>query len=66
MSTTGTIETTTRASSTYEIRTLGTSFYVVRNGVPLTHTGTQHIRYYSSRGAARKRISRERTGKFHN
>lgn len=51
-------------TDTYEIVAYDGLFYVTRNGQDLTdHRGDS--RSFISRNAARKRISRERSGNFH-
>ncbi len=40
-------------------------FYITANGVALTDTYGA-VRYFRTRNAARKRISRERLGDYHN
>lgn len=49
---------------TFTIAGVEGAYTILRNGVTLTWP-EGNARYFSTRGTARKRISRERTGKFH-
>lgn len=64
---TGRTNTTTKVADVYTIKTdwFAGSFYIVRNGNVLVNK-SGWTRYFSSRNGARKRISRERRGDFHN
>lgn len=56
--------TTVTGTAYFQIVTNGGYFYVVRDGVYLTDRNGR-VRTFITRNAARKRISRERSGNFH-
>jgi hypothetical protein len=65
MSTTTITETpTTTTPDTYTIEQNGSMFVVLRNGVAVTSPRFGDVRYFTSRSAARKHITRERRGNF--
>jgi hypothetical protein len=56
--------TTTTETVTFTIAGVEGAYTILRNGVTLTWP-SGYPRYFSTRGTARKRISRERSGQFH-
>jgi hypothetical protein len=58
--------TSLKAPDTYTIvQTCCQDFIVKKNGIVLTKKDSEFLRYFKTRNSARKRISRERRGQFH-
>jgi len=58
------MSTATETTTTYEIVSTDTGYAILRDGSYLTDS-RGNVRTFVTRNAARKRISRERTGNFH-